>query len=446
VSARVAVIGAGVAGLVTAWRIEQQLPSAEVVLFEATDVVGGKVRSTVDGDFVIERGPNGFLNHEPAMTDLVQRLGLEPRQRRSQQAARRRYLVLNGGLVELPRSPAGLFTTPILSPWGRFRVLLEPLFRAQSGSHESIHAFVSRRFGVQAAEMLADPMVKGVFGGDSRNLSMAACFPKVAGWERDHGSVLRGAMASRGRSSGGSPVLSGFLGGMQDLTDAVSGALRSDIRLSSPVRSMGRGEGVWNVEGDSFRERADVVVDASPAWAAAEHAPGEALRGELAAVAYAPMVVVTLAWSTAQMERRPVGFGALAPSSQGLPYLGVLWSSQIFPSHTADGVSLLRFMTGGEHARARMGDDDEALVDFAVEQLAELHGLRGAPVQAWVTRWPRAIPQYELGHLGRLARINQLLSEHPGLYLTGSAYRGVSVIRCVAEAVRVADDVVSSLV
>lgn len=445
-SARIAVVGGGVAGLVTAWRLEQQLVDAQIVVFEASNQVGGKVLSTREDGYVIERGPNGFLDHEPAMRDLVQRLGLERRQRRSQDEARRRYLVHSGAFVELPSSPPGLLTSPVLSPMGRARVLMERFVAKGDGSDETIDAFARRRFGDQAAEMLADPMVKGIFGGDSRALSVGACLPKVVALEQEHGSVISGAMASRKTSKGeGSPNLYGFLGGMQDLTDGLTSGLKAEIRLSTPVREIVRGDLDWVVRTSAGEDHFDVVIDASPAWAAAKHAPDSDLRVELEGIHYAPMAVVTLAWPNEAMGHRPVGFGALVPTSEKRPFLGVLWSNQVFPAHAPDGVALLRFMCGGAAHPELLDLSDEKLLDFSIEQLTDLHKLSGSPSKVWTTRWERAIPQYQMGHLGRLARLNQVLSKHPGLYLTGSSYRGVSVVHCVAEATRVAADVVASI-
>jgi oxygen-dependent protoporphyrinogen oxidase len=310
---------------------------------------------------------------------------------------------------------------------------------------ETIFAFGERRLGRAFAETLLDPMVKGVFGGDARRLSLAAAFPRMVELEQRYGGLFRAlvALGRERRRRGDAPdgaapapgpagVLHSFDTGMAALTERLTGAVRGRVLTDRPVTSVRRDAGAWFVEaGDETFGPFDAVVDASPAHAAARHLPDADLRGLLARIPYAAITVVTLAFDRDDVDHDLAGFGMLIPGRERRRLLGVLWSSSIFAGRAPDGRVLLRCMAGGPGPLER-GDDD--LVTMAVDELRTLYGLRGGPVRSWVIRHERAIAQYEVGHLARLRAIAEILGRWPGLFLCGSSYRGIAVNACVKEA------------
>jgi len=464
---RVAVIGGGVAGLSAAFHLEQSaaergLPLA-VSVFEHGARPGGKLTSQREDGYVVEWGPNGFLDSEPATLRLVARLGLDADLRQSSDAARHRFLLIGGRLRELPLSPPAFLKSDILPLSAKLRMAGELFLPARpadalNGNDESIDAFGRRRLGARFAETLLDPMVKGVFGGDSRRLSLAACFPRMVELESRYGGLIKamfklqrerkrnGARLAGGGAGGPSGVLHSFAGGMQTLVEALAGALQGELHVNAGITRVSSEGGAWYLDTSSRRHGPfDALLDASPAHRAARHQPDEALASELAGIRYAPMAVVTLAYDAADVAHALDGFGMLVPTSEQRRLLGVLWSASIFPDRAPAGKKLLRCMAGGAGDPRILDLDDRALVDLALSELRHLYGLRGNPERVWVIRHARAIAQYEVGHAARLARIDGLLAKLPGLWLAGSSYRGVSVNHCVAEAERVSEKILSWL-
>ena len=454
---RIAVIGGGVAGLATARHIVDGARAARrrvsVTVFEKNDAPGGHLRTIRDGDWQLEWGPNGFLDNEPATLRLVERLDLNGALLRSSDAARKRFLLSGGRLQELPSSPPAFIKTGLLSPLAKLRVACEFLVRKRAGlddpnpapeADETIYDFGVRRLGREFAEVFLDPMVKGVFGGDARELSLAAAFPRMVELERDHGGLFKALIAiskqkKKAADAGPSGTLHSFRGGMAALIDALVGSLDGDddaeVRTSAPVTGLTRDDAGWTVTTDDASHGPfDAVVDASPAHEAAGHAPGPELRELIGGIDYSPMAVVTLGFTRDDVGHDVDGFGHLIPTREGHRLLGALWTSSIFSDRAAGGHVLIRAMAGGPRDPHILDLDDDALVALAVAELTPVLDLRSMPVRSWVIRHPHAIAQYRPGHLRRLKDLDQALAAWPGLVLTGSSYRGISVNYCAKEA------------
>ena len=452
----VAVVGGGVAGLAAARHVidgarERGLPLT-VTVFEANDAPGGHLRTIRDGDWQLEWGPNGFLDNEPATLSLVERVGLNDALLRSSDAARRRFLLSGGRLQMLPTSPPAFLKTGLLSPTAKLRVACELFVRKRAGlddpapapeRDETIYDFGVRRLGREFAEVFLDPMVKGVFGGDARELSLAAAFPRMVELERDHGGLFKALMAiskqkKKAADAGPSGTLHSFRGGMAALIEALVASLAADdvaVLTGSRVTALSRGEQGWSVRTDNdLHGPFDAVIDASPAHAAAAHAPSAELAELIGGIPYSPMVVITLGFARADVGHDMDGFGHLIPTREGRRLLGALWTSSIFSDRAAGDHVLIRAMAGGPRDPHILDLDDEALVDLAVDELGPVLDLRGAPVLSWVIRHPHAIAQYRPGHLRRMKTIEATLEDWPGLVLTGSSYRGISVNYCAKEA------------
>jgi oxygen-dependent protoporphyrinogen oxidase len=456
---KVVVIGGGVAGLATAFELRER-GIASLVL-ERSPRLGGNIRTTREDGFTVEWGPNGFLDNVPETLDLVRRLGIEDRLQVSSDAARRRFLWRRGKLRELPESPPRFLLSPILSVRGRLRVLCEPFAKDAPGgvADESVHSFAARRIGREAADVLVDAMVSGVYAGDARRLSLRSTFPKMHAMEAEHGSLFR-AMRARGkarreaRKRGESPpdggpagpggTLTSFRDGFEELIRALASALpEEDVRTNAHVLELRREADAWRVVLERETLEAELVVLAVPAWAAAEvvHGLDRGLASELGDTPGAGLSVIGASWPETDLPEPLAGFGFLVPRTEGLRSLGTLWDSSVFPGRAPAGRVLLRTMIGGAQDGAALWLSDEELVTAVLEDLQTTMGIEKPPDRTWVFRHPRGIPQYELGHGDRLRRIEERLADLPGLHLTGNSYRGISVNLCVVDARRTAEEI-----
>jgi oxygen-dependent protoporphyrinogen oxidase len=455
---RVVVVGAGIAGLTTAFELRDAARDRfGVTVLEAADRPGGNLRTEHADGYICEWGPNGFLGNAPDTLALVDRLGLTARLLVSNDASRRRFLYQRGRLRQLPDGPVSFLTSNVLSLAGRLRVLGEPLARQRRGCDETIHAFAVRRIGREAADVLIDPMVSGIFAGDSRALSLRACFPKLWRMEAEHGGLVRAMLATlRRRPSGTNPMsrrrgrLTSFVGGVQELVDALAhstgAALRTGVCASSVVRSPSPGSR-WRVitaSGESLQ--ADVVVLAGSGSSSARIVRD--LDPELAAafrsIPCAPLVVVALGYDRPTLGHPLDGFGFLAPSREGLPILGAVWDSSVYSNRAPRDAALVRVMLGGAREPSVVNRSDDELLVAARAGLRQAMGITAAPRWTRVIRHPGGIPQYTVGHLDRLAAIEERLAEHPGIFITGNSYRGVSINSCITDAFAVAQRVVGT--
>jgi oxygen-dependent protoporphyrinogen oxidase len=449
---RVCVVGGGISGLSAAFRLRQS--GAQVTLLEATDRVGGTIRSERIDGYLVEHGPNGFLDSRVAVLDLARDLGLSETLVVGNPSARRRYVFARGALRALPSGPLSLLTSGVLTLRGVLRLLCEPFVRPRrDGADESVFAFAARRIGREAASVLVDAMVTGVYAGDSRRTSLAAAFPRMAEMERAHGGLVRALLALRrarkadgvatpGAAAAAGPggQLTSFPEGMQALTDALEARLAGCVRAGVRAAALERGASGWRVldaDGrDVLPEAVDAVVLAVPADAAARllapHSPDAAAT--LESIPYSPAAVVAFGFAPESPLPRPLdGFGFLVPGQEGRRVLGSVWCSTVFPGRAAQGHALVRTIVGGARNPEVVDLNDAALSALVRDELSVVFGgPLPEPAFTRIVRWPRAIPQYTQGHLERVARVEAALAGIPGLHMAGNALYGVSVADCVA--------------
>ena len=455
--ARVVVVGAGLSGLAVAFRLKAALPGVRLAVLEPRPAVGGNV-GTLDRDgFRVETGPNGFQDNKPGTVGLCRALGLGDRLIAASDASRtNRFVFLRDRLYKLPGSPLGVLTTPLLTPAGKMVLFREP-FRGRPHrrpADESVAAFARRRFGREAADIFIDALVTGVHAGDPERLSVAAAFPRMAAFERDHGSVVRGVLASakqrkrdavaRGETPAPTRMWS-FRDGLRVLTDALRDRLGDAVITSVGVKRVERttsrgacppgsdrsaGSPGWAVHGDGRdRWHADAVVLTCPAFeqAAVLADLDPALAAEMAGIRTNKVAVVALGYRQADVPNPPDGFGYIAPQNTRRDVLGVQWCSSIFPDRAPPGFVLWRALCGGVNRPDVFDRSDDELVRACDGEMRLAMGVRGGPAFAEVVRWPRAIPQYEVGHPARVERIEAAVAGHAGLFVTGNSYRGVAM-------------------
>lgn len=447
----VVIVGGGISGLATAFRLRQAAAAISVTVLENNDRPGGNIGTENHNGFVVEIGPNGFLDRTSALPRLCSDLGLDGELVVGSEAARKnRYLFLKDKLCPLPRGPLGLLTTPLLSLRGKWQLLTEP-FRGRrlAESDESVAEFAARRAGRQAADIFADALVTGIHGGDPAMLSAAAAFPRLTQMEREAGSVVRGMRRAaklrrrearaRGEPPPGPQRMWSFRHGMQRLTDALADELGPAVKTGIRVESISTSASVapWKVYGEQGQAwSADAVVLACPApeQAAILSELDSHLADEIAGIPYNRIAVVALGYREADCPLPADGFGFIAPQNTRRDILGVQWCSSIYPGRAPAGFVLWRALCGGVHRGEVVEWSDEELFRAVHEEMQRAMKVRGEPVFARIIRWPAAIPQYVIGHLERLSRIDAAASRHPGLFLTGNAYRGVALGDCAEQA------------
>jgi len=463
---RIAIIGAGLSGLCTAHYLVNLLSGAgkeaEILLLEADDIPGGKMRTIRQDGFHMEWGPNGFLTNKPYGMELVKDLGIEGRLARSSDLARKRYIYSGGALHRLPETPPAFFRSNLLSLSGRLRIAWEPFAAGPPGGiDESLGDFARRRLGTEALEKLIDPMVTGIFAGDPDQMSLRACFPLIHELERKYGGLVRGMLslrkerAKRGEqgemSAGPGGVLMSFDRGVQTLADTLAGRLAEGLHLNVTVnRVERRGDAYALLLSESgLREEmaADVVIVATPAYAAAQIlAPlDEGLSDALAAIPYSPITVAALGYQKATLGNPLDGFGFLIPRGEKRQILGALWDSSVFPDRAPEGRALLRVMVGGVRAPELAALPEEQLLTLARGELHDIMGISAEPVLARAFFHDRGFPQDLVGHGKRLERIDGRLAHFPGLHLNSNAYRGIALNDCVLQSRLTAERIAKTL-
>lgn len=444
------VVGAGISGLATAHALRAMQPGIELRVLEAAGRVGGKVwtEQTPEG-FRCEWGVNGFLDNKPKTLELAAALGLEPLRGRA--AADRRYVFRHGTLHSLPESPPAFLTSRLMSLPGRLRVLWEVLAPKGRAEDETLAEFAQRRLGREAFEALIDPMASGVFAGDPHRMSLKSCFPRIYELESRYGSLIRGMIrlqiearrrGGSGPGAGPGGKLTSFADGMGAMTGRLAEQLGARVRLATPVAAIEPAGGRFLVHTESGpAEEAECVVLAAPAFRQAQIL--QSLDGELAdllrGIEYPPVAVVCLGFAARDVAGRLDGFGFLVPGSEGRRILGTVFDSSVFPGRAPKGSVLLRTLVGGARFAELAQLPDAQLLDAVRGELKDVLGIAGEPMFAQIHRHQHAIPQYHIGHARRLEAIATTLRGHPGLVLTGNAFRGVSLNDCIENAWRVAD-------
>lgn len=454
----VVVIGGGVAGLTTALHLADGATTVpgglQVTVLECAESPGGNIGTENDAGYVIERGPNGWLDNAPMTGELIRRLGLESRLQQADPSVARRFIFRDGRLHEVPTAPLAFLRSPLLSRRGRARVLLEPLGRRRpEGVDETVYDFAARRIGHEAASVLVSAMVSGVFAGDAGSLSLVSTFPRMAAMEAEHGCLVKAMMARQRQTrrvrreggdgvSGGGPAgpggtLTSLDGGLRTLVETLASRLEGSLRTSCRVNSVQRAEGRWRVSTTMGRAyEADAVILSVPAPEASRLVRNmdAHLARMLREITHAGLAVVALGYDAADLGRVPSGFGFLAPHGTGLRILGCLWDSSIFPGRAPEGKVLLRAMIGGAHDRETGTLGDEVLEEIVLADLRTAMGLESVPELVRVYRHPVGIGQYTVGHARRLAHIAARLGSLPGLWLAGASYHGVAMNACIERA------------
>jgi oxygen-dependent protoporphyrinogen oxidase len=477
-SPRIAVIGGGITGLAAAHRIHELLQNAQLSLFEASPRVGGILETLHTDGFLVERSADNFLTKLPHTVDLCRRLGIADQLLSTEDSRRRAFVVKGRELLPIPdgfylmspRKIRPFLQSSLISQAGKLRLFAEPLIPRGSASQnlnpeprtlnpttpdESVASFARRRLGREVFERLVQPLVAGIYTADPEKLSMAATMPEFVAQEREQGSLLRAA-ARLSDHDGSTDTASGAryslfaapMQGIGHLVDALANTLPpGSIHLSTRITRIQQNDGHWSLDADSDFPPGtfNALILAVPSYAAAKllEQRDPELAGTLAAIEYAGCAVVSLGYKRAHITHPLNGFGIVVPQIERRQIIAASFASQKFPERAPADSALIRVFMGGALQPELLKMEGDELRRIAHRELRNLLDISAEPIFADVARWDRAMPQYHVGHLDRVARIVRLTARHPTLALAGNAYRGVGIPQCIASAEAAAERIVA---
>jgi len=452
--AHVVIVGGGITGLSAAWYL-QQSPDVRYTLLEQSERWGGKIRTEhvedAGGTFVVEAGPDSFLTQKPWALQLSRELGLDEQLLGTNDAARKVFVLNNGKPTPMPDgvlmivptkfTPFALST--LISPLGKLRMGMDLLIpKRQDSDDETLADFIRRRLGSEALDKIAEPMMSGIYNAEAERQSLLATFPRFRELEMKHGSLIKGMLASRRNGhtvpqSQAKPVsvFTSFNVGTETLVQTLSSKLTGDLRLRTGVQSIERTGKTYRLTlSDGSTLEADAVILAVPAYIAANLirpiTPQAAT--DLDSIRYVSTGTLSLAFKRDEVQHPLNGFGVVIPRSERRPINAITWSSTKFNHRAPNGYVLMRVFFGGSRNPGAMELDDQTLLTIARSELKALLGIDATPVFHRIYRWHRANPQYDVGHLAKLDKLEAALPD--GLYVTGSPYRGVGIPDCVNQA------------
>jgi protoporphyrinogen/coproporphyrinogen III oxidase len=455
---RVLVVGAGVAGLTVAYHVATARPDLPIVVVEATGRVGGQIATTTTGGYTVEHGATSLLAHRPETAHLLDRLGLRSRLHSAGAAGRHNFLYIGGALRPVPRSLREAAASPLLSWRGKLRLAAEPLVgRPCTTDCETISEFAARRFGDEFARVIARTALQGITAGDADQTSLRALAPQLAELDRAAGrsgllaQALRARRRARGRLDGSSGPATFIDGGLRVLPETLARALQGRLRLAAPVRELKQGRLLrYAAELESGdRMEADQVVLAVPAFQAArllrQLAPAAARL--LDTIPYAGLRMVALGYPRSGFPKAqaPEGLGFLVPPDAALGIIGAIVNSNLFPEQAPPDRVLVRVFAGGVFAPTAADLAHEDALELVASALRSVYGVRAHPELVQDVRWRHGIPQYTRDHPMRLERLHRALARHPGIHLTGNAYRGVGIDDTIREATRLSAAVLGAV-
>ena len=445
---RIAIIGGGISGLSAAFALEQSRRAGvpiEYELFEAISRLGGVVRSERIDDCLVEAGPDSFLSEKSWAADFCRELGIGDQLIGSNDSSRKTYILRNSRLAPMPDGLMFMVPTRILP------VLASSLFSfstklrmagewfhpvRKSDGDESVAALVARHYGDEMVDRLVDPLLCGVYGGDASRLSVRAVLPRFAEMESNLGSLGRAMLAARKKTPGvgRKPLFTTLKGGMQEISDGIVKQLTpASLRRGLAVDAVRPAETGWTVSAGGDHRAFDAVIVAVPAQVAAQMLVGasSALACELRGIGYSSSVTVTLAYGHQVRSSLPPGFGFLVPRGEGKRVLATTFVHNKFDHRTPEDRALIRCFLGGVHDEAVLDLREAEIVQMVRAELAEILGISAEPRFARVYKWRSAMAQYNVGHLERIQRIEQLQQQFRSLALAGNAYRGIGVPDCI---------------
>lgn len=457
---KVAIVGGGIAGLTTAYYLQTRGQGAiEYTLIESSERFGGKINSEQVDGFVVEGGPDSFMTQKPTIMELCRELQLDKDLLNTNDIARKVFIWSKGKLRAMPDGVMLIIPTKImpflkssLLSWpGKIRMGLDAFIpQRKSEDDESLAHFIRRRLGKEALSKIAEPMVAGIYVADAETLSLKSALPRFVEMEKKYGSLLRGMLAQKHAAKNAPKAAksanSGFVSfknGLQELVETLvaqlnPAALLSNVSITA-VQPVGDGYNLLLSNGTNVQAHA--IIFATPAYVTAQlvEAFAPTLAAELRQIRYVSTATVSIGFKRSEIAHPLAGFGFVVPRQEKRNLLACTWSSTKFNHRAPDDSVLIRAFIGGATAEKLAEQDEKSLVAMVREELKETMGIAAEPVLTKVFRWPKANPQYDVGHQERIAEIDKLVAAQPGVYLVGAAYKGVGVPDCISNAKQVVE-------
>ncbi|HUI29899.1 MAG TPA: protoporphyrinogen oxidase [Candidatus Acidoferrales bacterium] len=451
---KVAVVGAGISGLSTAHFLRKG--GADVVMLEKNNYPGGTIGSRVVDGYLVENGPNSTSETNLIIDELLNDLGIQDEKVYADENARYRFILRNGRLHALPSGIGSFITTKLWTVGGKVRLFGEP-FVGRANHEESIADFVTRRLGAEFLDYAINPFVAGVYAGNPSELSVRAAFPKLYALEEKYGGLLKGTIKGAGerrRRSEKAKVsakLFAFKSGMGILPTTIARKFEGAVCYNTSVveaKSEGRKFIIrFSADGKTDSGNFDSVVLSTPSFAAAEIVKSwlPALSGELAKIKYPPVAVAVLGYGKEQVKTDLRGFGFLVPEIENRKILGTIWSSSIFPNRAPDGFVEFTTFVGGSRQPKVIRSSPEEIAKIAHEENSALMKIEGMPAFQSVSKWEKAIPQYNIGHLSIMDAVSHVESLHKGFYICSNYRDGISVADCIANGKKTAEAILAGV-
>ena len=436
----IVIIGGGITGLAAAYELSRrQVP---FLLLEASDRVGGLIRTEHVAGFTVDAGADSLLVQKPAGVQLCQEVGLGLQLMST--TPPRTAFVLKGGrlhalpvpsVLGIPTTAAALVRYDLLNWRARARIAVEPFVPRRAPADESVASFFRRRFGAESVPLVAEPLLGGIHAGDIESLSMPSLFPRLVDAERKRGKVLLNLARNRQPAPDG--VFRGLRGGMEELVDAVRLRLpSSSLRLNTLVRSLHRGSASWRIAAGAELLDAAAVVVAAPAHAGVTllAAVDDAASQICQSVPYVSTASVALGFNRADVAHPLTGSGfVVARRDSRARITACTWVSSKWENRAPEGHVLLRAFIGGAHDPGAVDASDSELVDIAIGDLTGVLGIAAAPMMTRVYRWRHSGAQHNVGHRARMNGLRERLRALPGLFVAGSGFESIGIPDCVGQ-------------
>ncbi|MGB7337818.1 MAG: protoporphyrinogen oxidase [Phototrophicaceae bacterium] len=427
------IIGGGIAGLAAAWYCQQA--GIDYTVLEASERLGGLIQTRYAYDCMIEFGPDAFITRKPWAMDLVREIGLEDAIIAVNDTPERIYVLADGQLAPLPDGlrllvPTNInafFASPLMSLGGKLRVMMDYVIPANdSDEDESLADFVIRRMGQEALDKLADPLLAGVYNAEMDKQSILATFPQYRALEKKHGSLIRGMTASLANAPVSTePALVSFQNGMAQLIDTLASKLTGEIRMNARVSNIQADYKIDLENGDSLT--ADTIILATQAHNSANLLTTVATNAAdgLSTIRYAGIGSMSLIFNEADVPQALDAYGVVIPSSAGRMIDGMQWSNAKWVKRAPASKALIRVFFGGPHTRYMLDKSEHELLAIIREELRAIMGITAKPEAYLLGTWANAYPQYDVGHIERIAAIENALPNN--IAIAGNAYYGVGI-------------------
>jgi oxygen-dependent protoporphyrinogen oxidase len=454
---RVLIVGGGVSGLATAYFLSRF--GIRSTIIEKADRLGGLIKTDLMAGCQLEAGPDSYLAAKPAVTELAEKIpGLKDQIIGSNDAARRIFVARDGKLVSMPKGMimmvpgqwAPVLRSPLLSVSSKLRLFAETFTSPHARVEDvSVGQFIEDHFGSEVLDYIAEPLLCGVYGGDSANLSAKSVLPRFVGYEQVYGSLIKGVRREvRGKPKHAGSIFLSLRDGMQTLTDSLASAVGEHTRvMHAEVTRVDRSGSGWRVQAGEESLVSRELVLACPAYVCGRllEKGAQPLASQLSAIPYSSAILVMLVYDRAALDRPLDGFGFLVPRSGRKTLAAATWVSTKFPTRIRSDLAALRGFIVGERAVELLHAPEAAIIELVREDYRRLMGVTVPPLLSTVYAWPNSMPQYVVGHARRQQEIAQGLETCPGLFLVGNAYDGIGIPDCVRRAEETAKQIFQKL-